>query len=128
MQTMSIFKSPYLKCLHKVIIKLKTLPSDDKSSHITQLGINSAKCCILRFFSAKCLFGKECFRQRVFSAKCHGSILEYLNSFFFHHSKGSQSCDGLCYHVIKHQNCLFCCGVANIIVYLRCVNNLKTYV
>ena len=53
-------------------------------------------------------------------------ILEYFNSFFFHHSKGSQSCDGLCYHVIKHQNCLFCCGVANIIVYLRRVNNLKT--
>ena len=49
-----------------------------------------------------------------------------FNSFFFHHSKGSQSCDGLCYHVIKLQNCLFCCGVANIIVYLRRVNNLKT--
>ena len=32
----------------------------------------------------------------------------------------------LCYHVIKLQNCLFCCGIANIIVYLRCVNNLKT--
>ena len=28
-------------------------------------------------------------------------ILEYSNSFFFHHSKGSQSCDGLCYHVIN---------------------------
>ena len=53
-------------------------------------------------------------------------ILEYFNSFFFHHSKGSQSCDGICYHVIKLQNCLFCCGVANIIVYLRRVNNLKT--
>ena len=39
-------------------------------------------------------------------------ILEYFHSFFFHHSKGSQSCDGLCYHVIKLQNCLFCCGVA----------------
>ena len=44
-------------------------------------------------------------------------ILEYFNSFFFHHSKGWHSCDGLCYHVIKLQNCLFCCGVANIIVY-----------
>ena len=43
-------------------------------------------------------------------------ILEYFNSFFFHHAKGSQSCDGLCYHVIKLQNCLICCGVANIIV------------
>ena len=53
-------------------------------------------------------------------------ILEYFNSFFFVHSKGSQSCDGLCYHVIKLQNCLFCCGVPNIIVYLRRVNNLKT--
>ena len=53
-------------------------------------------------------------------------ILEYLNSFFFHHSKGSQSCGGLCYHVIKPPNCLFCCGVANIIVYIRGVNNLKT--
>ena len=53
-------------------------------------------------------------------------ILEYFNSFFFHHSKGWQSCNGLCYHVIKIQNCLFCCGVANIIVYLRRVNNLKT--
>ena len=58
-------------------------------------------------------------------------ILEYFNSFFFHHSKGSntntnKSCDGLCYHVIKLQNCLFCCGVANIIAYLRRVNNLKT--
>ena len=49
-----------------------------------------------------------------------------FNSFFFHHSKGSQSCDGLCYHVVKLQNCLFCCGVANIIVYLRRVDNLKT--
>ena len=28
-------------------------------------------------------------------------ILEYFNSFFFHHSKESQTCDGLCYHVIK---------------------------
>ena len=53
-------------------------------------------------------------------------MLGHFNSFFFHHSKGSQSCDGLCYHVIKLQNCLFCCGVANIIVYLRRVNNLKT--
>ena len=53
-------------------------------------------------------------------------ILEYFNSFFFQHSKGSQSCNGLCYHVIKLQNCLFCCGVANNIVYLRRVNNLKT--
>ena len=26
----------------------------------------------------------------------------------------------------KLQNCLFCCGVANIIVYLRRVNDLKT--
>ena len=50
-------------------------------------------------------------------------ILYYFNSFFFHHSQGSQSCDGLCYCVIKLQNCLFCCGVANIIVYLRRVNN-----
>ena len=50
----------------------------------------------------------------------------YFNSFFFHHTKGSHTCDGLCYHVIKLQNCLFCCGVANIIVYLRRVNNLKT--
>ena len=33
-----------------------------------------------------------------------GKILEYFNSFFFHHSKGSQSCGGLCYHVIKLQN------------------------
>ena len=49
--------------------------------------------------------------------------LEYSNSFFFHHSKGWQSCDGLCYHVIKLQKCLFCWGVANTIV---CVNNLKT--
>ena len=32
-------------------------------------------------------------------------FLEYFNSFFFHHSKGSQSCDGLCYRVIKLQNC-----------------------
>ena len=31
-------------------------------------------------------------------------ILEYFNSFFFHHSKGTQSCGGLCYHVIKLQN------------------------
>ena len=53
-------------------------------------------------------------------------ILEYFYSFFFHHSKGSQSCDGLCYHVIKLQNCLFCCGVANIVVFLRRVNSLKT--
>ena len=53
-------------------------------------------------------------------------ILEYFKSFFFHHSEGSQSCDGLCYHVIELQNCLFCCGVANTIVYLRRVNNLKT--
>ena len=51
--------------------------------------------------------------------------LEYFNSFFFHHSTGSQSCDGLYYRVIELQNCLFCCGVANIIVYLRRVNNLK---
>ena len=28
--------------------------------------------------------------------------------------------------MIKLQNCLFCCGVANIIVYLRRVNNIKT--
>ena len=48
-------------------------------------------------------------------------ILEYFNSFFFHHSNGSQSCDGLCYHVIKLQNYLFCCGVANIIVYLKTI-------
>ena len=53
-------------------------------------------------------------------------ILEYFNSFFFHHSKGSQSCDGLCYHVIKLQNCLFCCGMTYIIVCLRRGNNLKT--
>ena len=53
-------------------------------------------------------------------------ILEYSQSLFFHHYKGSQCCDGLCYHVIKLQNCLFCCGEANIIVYLRRVNNLKT--
>ena len=44
-------------------------------------------------------------------------ILEYFNSFFSHHSKGPQSCGGLCYHVIKLQNCLFCCGMVNIIVY-----------
>ena len=37
-------------------------------------------------------------------------ILEYFNLLFFHHSKGSQSCDGLCYRVIKLQHCLFCCG------------------
>ena len=43
-------------------------------------------------------------------------ILEYFISFFFHHSKGSQSYDGLCYHMIKLQLCLFCCGVANISV------------
>ena len=55
-------------------------------------------------------------------------ILEYFNLFFFHRSKGSQSCNGHCYRVIILQNCLFCCGVANIIVYLRRVNNLKTYV
>ena len=53
-------------------------------------------------------------------------ILEYFNSFFFHHSKESQFCDGLCYHVIKLINFLFCYGMANIIVYLRRINNLKT--
>ena len=52
-------------------------------------------------------------------------ILEYFDFFFLNHSKVSQTCNGLCYHVIKLQNCLFCCGVANIIVYLRRVNNLK---
>ena len=31
-------------------------------------------------------------------------ILEYFNSFFFHHSKGLHSCGGLCNHVIKLQN------------------------